>query len=230
MEAVDASLRRLDTDYIDLLQIHFPDAKTPIDETLSALDDLIHAGKVRYLGNSNFFGWQIADAEWVAQTRHLTRFISAQNEYNVLQRNVEIEIGPACQKYGLGLLPFHPLASGFLTGKYRPEQPPPEGSRLERAPTSGPGLNEGNFGLLLNLERFAEERGHTITELAFSWLAGKPFVGSVIAGATRPEQVTANAKAAGWKLTSEEYEQIDEILGYAPARWGGQPPPQRSSH
>jgi aryl-alcohol dehydrogenase-like predicted oxidoreductase len=227
VDAVEACLRRLDTDYIDLFQLHFPDVNTPIEETLRTLDDLVRAGKVRYIGNSNFFGRQIVEAEWVARTEHLTRFVSAQNEYNVLQRSVEVEIGPACSENGLGMLPFHPLASGFLTGKYRPDQSPPEGARL----SSGSGasaLNEGNFDNLLKLEKFAEDRGHTLIELAFSWLASRPFVSSVIAGATKPEQVVANAKAADWKLTAEEYDEIDEILAYAPIRWGGQVPAPRT--
>jgi aryl-alcohol dehydrogenase-like predicted oxidoreductase len=227
MDAAEASLQRLGTDYIDLFQIHFPDANTPIEETLRALDDLVRAGKVRYIGNSNFFGRQIVEAEWVARTEHLTRFVSAQNEYNVLQRSVEVEIAPACSENGLGMLPFHPLASGFLTGKYRPDQPPPEGARL----SSGSGasaLNEGNFDKLLKLEKFAEDHGHTLIELAFGWLASQPFVSSVIAGATKPEQVTANAKAASWRLTAEEYDEIDDILGYAPVKYGGQVPAPRT--
>jgi aryl-alcohol dehydrogenase-like predicted oxidoreductase len=227
IEAVEASLRRLDTDYIDLLQIHFPDATTPIEETLRALDDLVRAGKVRYTGNCNFFGWQIGDADWVARTEHLTHFASAQNEYNLIQRTVDMEIGPACERYGLALLPFHPLAGGFLTGKYRPNQAVPEGTRYS-APSAASRatstLSEGNFDLLMKLEKFADDRGHTILELAISWLAGRPFVGSVIAGATKPEQVTANAKAASWKLTSEEYGEIDQITGYVPPRGGGRAP------
>jgi aryl-alcohol dehydrogenase-like predicted oxidoreductase len=215
-DAVEASLRRLDMDYIDLLQIHFPDPNTPIDETLSALDDLVHSGKVRYIGSCNFGGWQIVEAEWVARTEHLTHFISAQNGYNLLQRNVEQEITPACQKYGLGLLPYHPLAAGFLTGKYRPNQELPPGARLSMGLPGGPALNEGNFDLLTKLDKFAEERGHTILELAIGWLASRSFVGSVIAGATKPEQVTANVKAATWKLTSEDYEEIDRIMDYVP--------------
>jgi len=226
IEAVDACLRRLDTDYIDLFQIHTPDANTPVEETLRALDDLVRAGKIRYIGNSNFFGWQIVEAEWTARTEHLTRFVSAQNEYNLLHRDIEAEIGPACEAYGLGLLPFFPLASGFLTGKYRPNQSAPEGTRL----SGGPGartLNEGNFDKLMKLEKFAEDRGHTMIELAFSWLASRPFVASVIAGATKPEQVTANAKSANWKLTAEEYAEIDEIMEHVPAAQGGRTPAPR---
>jgi aryl-alcohol dehydrogenase-like predicted oxidoreductase len=219
MEAVDDSLRRLDTDYIDLFQIHFPDPKTPIEETLRALDDVVRSGKVRYIGNSNFTAWQVVEADWVSKTEHLTRFVSAQNEYSLLQRKIEPELAPACQKYGLGVLPYFPLASGFLTGKYRPNEAPPEGTRLgnPNSPFAARVLNEGNFDMLVKLEKFAEDRGHTMIELAFSWLASKPFVSSVIAGATKPEQVTQNAKSADWKLTDEEFTEIDEIMGMAPA-------------
>ena len=219
MDAVDASLRRLDTDYIDLFQIHFPDAKTPIEETLRALDDIVKSGKVRYIGNSNFAGWQVVEAEWISRSEHLNRFVSAQNEYSMLQRKIEPELAPACLKYGLGVLPFFPLASGFLTGKYRPDQDRPEGARLSdpSSPMSARFINEGNFEMLVKLEDWAEARGHTMVELAFSWLASRPYVSSVIAGATRPEQVTQNAKSADWKLTDEDYAQLDEIMGNAPA-------------
>jgi aryl-alcohol dehydrogenase-like predicted oxidoreductase len=230
IEAVDASLRRLDTDYIDLFQVHFPDPNTPIEETLRTLDDIVKSGKVRYIGHCNFHGWQAVEADWLARTEHLTRFISAQNEYNLLQRNVETELAPACLKYGLGMLPYFPLASGFLTGKYRPNEAPPEGTRLSNpAGPFGRILNEGNFDKLMKLEKFAEERGHTMIELAFSWLASKPFIGSVIAGATKPEQVEVNAKAADWKLTDEEFAEVDEIMGHATPGVGGRttPRPQR---
>jgi aryl-alcohol dehydrogenase-like predicted oxidoreductase len=228
IDAVDASLRRLDTDYIDLFQVHVPDPRTPIEETLRTLDDLVRSGKVRYIGNSNFFGWQVVEADWVARTEHLTRFISAQNEYNLLQRNIETELAPACLKYGIGLLPYFPLASGFLTGKYRPNEAPPEGTRLGN-PNSpfGRVLNEGNFDKLMKLEKFAEDRGHTMIELAFSWLASRPYVGSVIAGATRPEQVEANANAANWSLSDEEYAEVDEIMGHSAPGVGGRMTPTR---
>ena len=212
IEAVEASLRRLKTDYIDLLQIHRPDPRTPIEETLCTLDDIVRSGKVRYIGNSNFFGWQVVEADWAARTRHLTRFVSAQNEYNMLQRNIELELAPVCLQYGVGLLPYFPLASGFLTGKYRPGSTPPQGTRLSTSPAATHLLSKDNFEMLLKLEKFASARGHTMVELAFSWLANKPFVSSVIAGATKPEQVTQNARAADWKLTSDEYAEIDEIL------------------
>lgn len=214
MDAVDASLRRLDTDYIDLYQVHFPDSKTPIDETLRALDDMVRSGKVRYIGCSNFAGWQVVEADWISRTEHLTHFVSAQNEHSLLERTPESELIPACERYGLGLLPYFPLASGFLTGKYRSDQPLPEGARLSgNNPNSGRLLNEGNFQMLTKLESFAQERGHTMVELAFSWLASKPVVSSVIAGATRPEQVAQNATAADWRLTSEEMAEVDEIMG-----------------
>jgi aryl-alcohol dehydrogenase-like predicted oxidoreductase len=227
IEAVESSLRRLGTDYIDLFQVHFPDPKTPIEETLRTLDDLVKSGKVRYIGNCNFFGWQVVEADWISRTEHLTRFISAQNEYNLLQRNIETELAPAALKYGLGVLPYFPLASGFLTGKYRPNETPPEGTRLGN-PNSpfGRVLNEGNFETLLKLEKFAEERGHTMIELAFSWLASKPYIASVIAGATKPEQVEQNAKAADWHLTDEEMVEVDEIMGRTPVGVGGRMTPR----
>ncbi len=214
MDAVEDCLRRLDTDYIDLYQMHRPDPKTPIEETMRALDDLVKSGKVRYIGSSNYTGWQVVEADWAAKTEHLTPFISAQNEYSLLNRDVEKELTPVCSKYNVGLLPFFPLASGFLTGKYRPGQPPPEGSRLAGAsPFAARFLNEDNYEPLLKLEGFAEQRGHTMVELAMSWLASQPFVGSVTAGATKPEQVEENAKAADWQLTSDEMKEVDEILG-----------------
>ena len=216
-EAVEASLRRLQTDYIDLYQVHFPDPKTPIDETLHALDDLVRDGKVRSIGTSNFKAWQVVEADWVSKTEHISHFISAQNEYSLLQRGPEAELIPACEKYGIGLLPFFPLASGFLTGKYRPDQAAPEGTRLGgNSPQGARLLNEGNFDQLVKLEKFAEDRGHTMIELAFSWRASKPVVGSVIAGATRPEQVEQNARAADWRLTPEENAEVDEIMGVQP--------------
>jgi aryl-alcohol dehydrogenase-like predicted oxidoreductase len=217
VEAVESSLRRLQTDYIDLFQVHFPDPKTPIDETLHALDDLVRDGKIRYIGNSNFKSWQVVEAEWVSRSEHMSRFISAQNEYSLLQRGPEAELIPACERYGIGLLPFFPLASGFLTGKYRPDQAAPEGTRLGgSSPMASRILNEGNFDMLVKLEKFAEDRGHSMIELAFSWLASNPVVGSVIAGATKPEQVKQNATAADWRLTAEERAEVDEIMGVAP--------------
>ena len=225
VDALDACLRRLDTDYIDLYQMHRHDPRTPIDETLRALDDMIKSGKVRYIGSSNYTGWQVVEADWVAKTEHLNRYIAAQNQYSLLERDVEKELAPACLKYGIGLLPFFPLASGFLTGKYRPGEPPPEGARLS-APNSASAarvLNEGNFDTLMKLEGFAQERGHTMVELAVGWLASQPFVGSVIAGATKPEQVEENASAADWKLSADDMKEIDVIMGLAPPPGAGGP-------
>lgn len=210
--AVEASLRRLGTDYIDLYQMHVPDRRTPIEETMRALDDLVRAGKVRYIGCSNYDAWQVADAQWVARSRHLTPFVSAQNQYNLLERRIERDLVPACEKFGLGILPYFPLASGFLTGKYRPGEAPPEGTRLAGAgPRAEAILNERNFSVLSRLEEFARERGHTMIDLAVGWLASKPYVSSVIAGATKPEQVKQNVRAATWRLTPEEMAEVDQI-------------------
>ena len=205
MRAVEASLRRLDTDYIDLYQQHMPDADTPIDETLAALDDLVRAGKVRYLGNSNYQGWQIAHADWTARSAHLNRFVSAQNLYSLLDRNVEREVIPACAEFGLGMLPYFPLASGLLTGKYRRGEAPPQGTRLEAWGERGAAsLSDSNFDAVERLGAFAATHGRSLLELAMSWLACQPNVTSVIAGATSAEQVAANAAAGLWELSADE--------------------------
>jgi aryl-alcohol dehydrogenase-like predicted oxidoreductase len=211
MDAVDASLTRLNTDYIDLYQVHFPDPETPMEETVRALDDLVSSGKVRYLGNSNFSGWQIAHADWIARTNHQTPFIAAQNEWSLLRRGVEKEIVPAAQTFGLGVLPFFPLASGLLTGKYKRGEAAPDGTRLSAGPMAERALTDHNFDIVEPLDEYAQQRGHTLLELAFSWLASHPAVGSVIAGATKPEQVTSNAESAGWVLTAEERADVDAI-------------------
>jgi aryl-alcohol dehydrogenase-like predicted oxidoreductase len=214
MDAVDACLRRLDTDYIDLYQVHFPDARTPADETMDALNDIVRSGKVRYVGCSNYAAWQVVESQWIARTKNLAPFISAQNQYNLLERGIERELVPAVKKYGLGVLPYFPLASGFLTGKYRPGEPPPEGTRLAgMGPMAARVLNERNFETLMKLEGFARDRGHSMVDLAIGWLASQSFVGSVIAGATKPEQVEENVKAGDWRLTPEEMKEIDQILG-----------------
>jgi len=210
MQAVEDSLRRLETDYIDLYQVHRPDPQTPDEETLRALDDLVRSGKVRYIGNSNYSGWEIAHNHWIAETRGYTPFISAQNEYSLLNRRIEAEVVPASEKFGLGLLPFFPLASGLLTGKYKRDERP-EGARLSSGPMADRMLTDRNFEIVEKLEEFATQRGHTLLELAFSWLATQKFVGSVIAGATKPEQVQANAAAAAWRLTDEEMAEVDQI-------------------
>jgi aryl-alcohol dehydrogenase-like predicted oxidoreductase len=211
-DAVDASLKRLGTDYIDLYQIHFPDSSTPIEETMRALDDVVRSGRVRYIGCSNFSGWQAVEAQWVARTEHVPPFISAQNQYNLLDRRIERDLGQVVEKYGLGVLPYFPLASGFLTGKYRPGQPPPEGTRLAAWGARGEQmLSERNFEVLGKLERFLEGKDHTMAELAIAWLLGHSWVSSVIAGATRPEQVEENVKAVEWRLTAEEMAEVDQL-------------------
>ena len=211
MQQVEKSLQRLATDYIDLYQIHFPDPETPIEETLRALDDLVHHGKIRYIGCSNFSGWQACEAIWTSRTIGLNSFISAQPLYNLLNRGIERDLLPFCEEYNIGVIPYFPLASGFLTGKYRPDEPAPEGTRLS-GPMGARTLTEENFDMLTKLEAFASDHGHTILELAFSWLLAKPQVSTVIAGATQPEQVKGNATAGtSWKLTPEETREIDDI-------------------
>ncbi len=211
MQAVEDSLRRLGTDYIDLYQHHQPDPDTPVDETLRALDDLVSQGKVRYLGNSNYTGWQIADADWTAAGG--TRFVSAQNLYSLLERDVEREVLPACEHFGLGFLPFFPLASGLLSGKYRRGEAPPEGTRLAAWGARGQAaMSDSNFDKVEALEAWAKERGHTILELAFAWLLGHEVVSSVIAGATTVEQVKTNAATAEWRLTPQEVEEVGKLV------------------
>ena len=204
VRAVEASLRRLQTDYIDLYQVHFPDPETPIEETLTALDSIVQAGKVRYIGNSNFAGWQIADADWIAESRGLTPFISAQNEYSLLNRKIEAEVMPAAEAHGLGILPYFPLASGALTGKYRKGQSMPEGSRLSEGGAAAERFaSDAKLETVEQLRKIADGAGHSLLELAFSWLTAHPAVSSVIAGATTAEQVMANAGAAGWELDDD---------------------------
>ncbi|WP_197698369.1 aldo/keto reductase [Micromonospora viridifaciens] len=210
--AVEASLRRLGTDHIDLYQMHEPDPGTPIDETLAALDDLVRAGKVRYLGNSNFAGWQIADADWTASSQGHTRFISAQNHYSLLERSVEAEVIPACERFGLGMLPFFPLANGLLTGKYHRGEAPPAGSRLAGGGRYAERLAAANWDTIEALERYAAERGLSMLQVAIGGLAARPAVTSVIAGATTPEQVRANAEAGAWQPTEEDTAVLDAIL------------------
>jgi aryl-alcohol dehydrogenase-like predicted oxidoreductase len=210
-QALERSLRRLGTDHIDLYQMHRPDHATPIEETLAALDDLVREGKVLYIGNSNFTGWQIADADWTARTGHLTRFVSAQNWFNLLRRDVEAEVIPACRRFGLGMLPYFPLESGLLTGKYRRGQPPPPGSRLTSERYAPWLRDERALGIVEALERFAAERGLSLLQVAIGGLAAQPCVASVIAGATTPEQVAANAAAGEWQPGAEDLAEIDRI-------------------
>ena len=210
-DQVDVSLRKLRTDYIDLYQIHWWDPNTPIEETLRALDELIRAGKVRYAGCSNFAAWQVCESHWTAKTLGINGFVSMQPHYSMLYRKPEEEMIPFCEKYGIGILPYYPLENGFLTGKYRRDQPAPDGTRL--AENDRGALTSRNFDILEGLEGFVSERGHTILELAFAWLLASPMVSSVIAGATRVEQVEANAASAAWSLTADELEEVNAILG-----------------
>jgi aryl-alcohol dehydrogenase-like predicted oxidoreductase len=212
MEAVEASLRRLKTDYIDLYQQHDYDPLTPIEETLRALDDLVRQGKVRYIGNSNFPAWRIAEAEHVARAINVNRFVSCQDEYSLVVRDIEKDLLPAAAEYNLGLLPFFPLASGLLTGKYKRGAPPPDDTRFGKAPMlKDRYVTARNEDIVEKLQAFALARGHTMLELAFSWLAARPQVSSVIAGATRVEQIEQNVKAIEWKLTAEDVAEIDKI-------------------
>jgi aryl-alcohol dehydrogenase-like predicted oxidoreductase len=211
-KAVEASLRRLQTDYIDLYQLHTPDAETPIDETLSALDDLVHAGKVRYIGSSNFAGWQVADADWMARDRGLTRFVSVQNEYSLLDRAIEAEVVPACEVYGVGVLPYFPLAQGLLTGKYSGGERP-KGTRLGNDEQRARDLmTDERMDRVAKLEVYAAEIGASLLQLAIGGLAAQPMVASVIAGATTAEQVAANAAAGLWQPEPEVLAALDEIV------------------
>jgi aryl-alcohol dehydrogenase-like predicted oxidoreductase len=213
IQAVEASLRRLDTDWIDLFQFHTPDPLTPIDETLSALDTLVRSGKVRYIGHSNRAGWQIAQAEYVARELGSARFISTQNHYNLLDRRAELEVTPAAEEFGLGVLPYFPLANGLLTGKYAPGHAP-DGSRLSHTRTHL--VHDADWDQLDSFSSFARERGLTEIQVAFSWLAAQPSVASVIAGATRPEQVRQNAESAGWLPSDKDLAELDGIFPAAP--------------
>jgi aryl-alcohol dehydrogenase-like predicted oxidoreductase len=212
--AVEASLRRLKTDWVDLYQFHKPDPLTPIEETLRALDDLVRAGKVRYIGCSHMPAWQVIDALWTARTNHLNAFIACEDEYSLLARGIERELLPAMRANGLGLLPYYPLASGMLTGKYRRGEPLPAGSRfstIKERDYVGLFMTDANWDKLERLTSFAMQRDYRLLDVAMGWIASRPMVASVIAGATRPEQVEANAKAASLDLTPDELAELDQI-------------------
>jgi aryl-alcohol dehydrogenase-like predicted oxidoreductase len=206
--AIEASLRRLQTDHVDLYQQHIPDPLTPLDETIAALDELVAEGKIRYAGSSNYAGWQIADADWIARGERRARMISAQNRYSLLERGVEQEVIPACLAHGIGMLPFFPLANGLLTGKYHRGERAPRGTRLAERPAL---LTDAAFDRVEALEKYAAERGVTLLEVAVGGLAAQPAVASVIAGATRPEQVRANAAAGAWEPSATDLAALDEI-------------------
>ena len=213
LSAVEASLRRLKTDWIDLYQLHQPDRHTPIEETLRALDDLVRQGKVRHIGCSNLPAWQVVEAQWSSRHLGLNAFACCQDEYSLLVRDIERELIPAIEAYGLGLLPFFPLASGLLSGKYERSRMP-EGARLTLSKSLGDRyLTDANWAAVDKLKGFCAQRGRSLLELAFSWLATHPVVSSVIAGATRPEQLEQNVKAVGWVLTADEMKEIDRLTG-----------------
>ena len=211
MAAVEASLKRLNTDWIDVYYFHRPDPRTPIEETLRALDELVRSGKVRHIGCSNFSGAQIAQAQHVAGTNSLARLATAQDQYNLLSREIEDDVLPAIAAAKLALLPYFPLASGMLTGKYRLGRPVPQGTRLANARYSDRFLNDDNYRIVEELEAFCAARGRNLLQLAFGWLLAKPVVASVIAGASSPEQLLQNAKAVGWELTADEVAEVDRL-------------------
>jgi aryl-alcohol dehydrogenase-like predicted oxidoreductase len=206
--AVERSLRRLRTDWIDLYQLHAPDPLTPIEETLAALTELVREGKVRYLGCSNVDAWQVADADWTARTGGTERFVSVQNEYSLIQRQIEAEVLPACEHFGVGVLPYFPLANGMLTGKYRRGERPEQG-RLSGRPDY---LTDARFDLVEAVQRYAAERGLTLVDVAVGALLARPVIASVIAGATRPEQVRANVAAAMWRPSRDDVDSLDAAL------------------
>ena len=212
LEAAEASLRRLQTDYIDLYQLHQTDPMTPIEETLRALDDLVRQGKVRYIACSTLASWQVVEAQWTATTQHLEHFIACQERYSLLEREYEPNMAAMVEAYGLGLIPFSPLANGLLTGKYRRNQELPAGARLTTTQRMADRyLTERNWAMVECLADFCAARGRTMLELAMSWLAARPAVSSIIAGATSPEQLEENVRAVDWALTKEDSTEIDRL-------------------
>lgn len=208
-KAIDASLERLQTDRIDLYQYHFPDGVTPVEETLGALNELVERGKVLHIGSSNFTAEQVEEAEEISRREGFARFISAQNHYSLLEREVERDLTPACARLGIGVIPYFPLAHGLLTGKYRRGEEAPEGTRLADSPDR---LTDEAFDRVEALERYAEERGRTLLEVAIAGLADRPAVGSVIAGATKPEQARSNAAAGDWEPSAEDLAALEAVL------------------
>jgi len=207
LRAVEASLRRLRTDWIDLYQLHRPDGLTPLEETLEALDDLVHQGKIRYAGSSNLAAWQVTESDWIARTRGLTGFVSAQNHYSLLERSIELDLIPACLARGVSVIPYFPLANGLLTGKWRRDSGSPKNSRLSGRDAP----SEQTFDIIEALAALAEKAGISLTELAIAGLAAQPAVASVIAGATSAEQVRANAAAGDVELSVEVLAEVDQV-------------------
>ncbi|MBM4221602.1 MAG: aldo/keto reductase [Gammaproteobacteria bacterium] len=225
--AVEGSLQRLGTDYIDLYQMHFPDAKTPVEETLRALDDLVRQGKVRYIGHSNYAGWQLVEADWTAKAHNLNAFVSAQNRWSLISRDIERELVPAASAYGISILPYFPLESGLLTGKYRKGAPPPEGSRLAKWGAYGSSTfsSEANFNIVEKFNAVCEKHGVSLLELAMAWLVAKPVVASVIAGVTSIGQLEQNVAAGLKKLPAAALSEAGQITAPPVAGFG---PPRRS--
>lgn len=212
VNGAEASLRRLQSDHIDLYQIHRWDETTPIEETLRALDDLVRAGKVRYIGASNFMAWQLARANLLAELKGWTSFVSIQPHYHMFERELEKEMIPYCNAHNVGILPYFPLAGGFLTGKYKRGESAPAGSRGENSPYVQKYMTDANYTIVEKLTAWAEERGHSMAELAHAWLLGQPQVSSVISGATKLSQVQSNAAAGDWSLSADEYAVVTSIL------------------
>jgi aryl-alcohol dehydrogenase-like predicted oxidoreductase len=210
VNALENSLRRLMTDYIDLYQIHIPDPTTPIEETLRAFEELIRSGKVRYIGCTNFAAWQLCEALWTSKSCNLNSFVTIQFRYNILEREMEKELVPCCQAYDIGIIPWGPLAGGFLTGKYsRGMEPELYGNQPKPPPLYNPIFLETHWDKITRLKQFAEERGHKLADLAIAWLLSKPYISTVIAGVRTKEQVSANIAASEWKLTDEELTEIE---------------------
>lgn len=210
--AIEDSLKRLQTDYIDLYQIHVPDPTTPIEETLRAFNDLVRSGKVRYIGCSNFAAWQLCEAFWTANGCNLPSFVTVQSRYNILEREIEKELVPCCQAYNIGVIPWGPLSGGFLTGKYsKGMKPKLYGRQPKPPPLYDPVFLDTNWDKLVKLEHFAVECGHKLADLAIAWLLAKPYVSTVIAGVRKKEQVSANVAAAEWRLTAEEIKEVESI-------------------
>lgn len=212
VRSCEASLRRLGVEAIDLYQIHRFDPLTPLEETLTTLDDLVRAGKVRYIGCSNYAAWQLTEALWISERDQLARFVSVQPEYSLLARDVEHELMPCCVHFGVGIIPFFPLGAGVLTGKYRPGEPAPEGTRGHNNPDFQRRLGGPTLDLVRRLDDWARTRGHAVGELALAWLAARPAVSTIIPSATRPEQVEQNVRATDWRLTADDLRAVANIL------------------
>ncbi len=211
LESCDASLRRLQTDYIDVYQIHTPDRGTPIEETMRALDDLVRSGKVRYIGCSNFFEWEVSEARWQARTRGLTEFVSCQDFYNMVYRDIERRMEPFCVKSGLGMIPYFPLAGGLLGGAFQRNVEPEPGSRAAIRPTFKAWDTDRNWTVQEQLRDFAAERGWALPQMAIAWLLTRPMMATVIAGADRPEHIRENVKAMDVEFSEADLQKIDEI-------------------